>query len=110
MRKLFAVFFALCLLMQISAGMAMQVDMIYGMMKSNAATQTQVLSPCHEALNDVGSSNVADVSACSLCCMAVALPNVMVSSVLPIQHPVPIAVLFNNLPADAQRPAKPPLV
>ena len=112
-RRFFMALLALALLLRSAAGLAMQIDMAYGMMHAAAPmATTQVVPPCHEAMQgaEASASNAADASHCSLCCMAVALQSTTVFTFLPIEYPAPITALFLSLPAPAQRPTKPPLV
>jgi hypothetical protein len=119
-RPFLIAFLALALLLRSAAGLAMQIDMAYGMLQANTAA-TKAAPPCHEAMqsmnpspamdmSDMNGSNTADSSACSLCCVAAAISSHLVFTFLANTYPAPTAALFNSLPAPAQRPAKPPLV
>jgi hypothetical protein len=114
MRKLFTAFLSLCLLMQVSAGMAMQVDMVFAAQASAADSMpsAQTMPPCHTdgAANAALDSSSASHSHCSQCCVPALIPSVLRFPSIAAVHSAPIAVLFNSLPAPAQRPAKPPLV
>jgi hypothetical protein len=114
MRKLLTAFLALCLLMQVSAGMAMQVDIVFAAQASatDSMHSAQTVPPCHSdgAANTALDSSSANHSHCSQCCVSALIPTVLHFPSIAAVHSAPIAVLFNSLPAPAQRPAKPPLV
>jgi hypothetical protein len=114
MRKLFAAFLALCLLMQVSAGMAMQVDIVFAAKFSNTlqAHSAHTMPPCHTDGTQIVSQDSSTVqhNHCSQCCVPALIPAVVTVTPVSTSHPVPVAALFNSLPAPAQRPAKPPLV
>lgn len=130
-RSFFAIFLAIALLLRSTAGLAMQIEMAYGIAVQGVGTQSQaatsIMPPCHESLQKVVietktffQSNIAEVetanyeqsnesTACSLCCVAAALPSEFKVLLCTNAYPTPTAVLFNNLPALALRPTKPPL-
>jgi hypothetical protein len=80
MRKLFAAFLALCLLMQVSAGMAMQVNMVFAAKVSNTlqAHSTQAMPPCHTDGAQIVSQDSSTVQHhhCSQCCVPALIPTV----------------------------------
>jgi hypothetical protein len=114
MHKLFAAFLALCLLMQVNAGMAMQVNMVFAAKVSNTlqAHSTQAMPPCHTDGAQIVSQDSSTVQHhhCSQCCVPALIPAVVTFKSVSTVHPAPVAALFNSLPAPAQRPVKPPLV
>ncbi len=132
--KFFLIGLVLAMLLRSTAGLAMQIDMAYLAMNNPVKMQVaKVLPACHTAMQtaslavnlevnmgeNVGSRGIGadapsnlnpEPSACALCCIAATMPSETVFAIFPTQHLAPTAVLFNNLPAPAQRPAKPPLV
>lgn len=138
-RPLFIVLIVIALLVRSAAGFAMQFNIADGTKQAsgqpssqaphqsvNQASQaSQALMalpsqhPCHST-SDRSMVSVDDASGagalqdchgqCGQCCMTAALPSQFTFDLPLAQHAAPSALLFNNLPAIAQRPSKPPLV
>jgi hypothetical protein len=119
-RRFLMVFLALILLLRSTAGLTMQIEMTYATNAHASASTAAVrmTMPCH---TDANAKTLAQTpspdytttlghSACELCCVPALLPSRVNFTSIRGVYPVPFAALFNNLPAPAQRPIKPPLV
>jgi hypothetical protein len=107
-RTLLIFLLALAFLLRSAAALSMQVDMAFAVNK--AAAMQNAAPPCHTDSSTADTSDRTSSTACELCCTPIVLPGNIALQLATPHYIAPVAVLFNSLPADAQRPAKPPLV
>lgn len=113
-RRFFIAFLALALLIRSAAGFAMQIEMTYTLTQASVAMKAPAheAHPCHtdNPVSNADSAQSPHHSDCGQCCVPALLPSIAVFKAFYSPHPAPFAALFNNVPAPAQRPVKPPLV